>query len=108
MPLRVGLTKTTQDQNDAELVQTIEKLFDDPIKRRALYFNLKYKEVSADLKLVVDQRNKVVADNTRLQLELTKQHKIKIALVIVGFSLGLTLGFGLAWLGAKILTISHF
>ncbi len=84
------------------MIKTIEILFEDPLKRRALYFNLKYKQIRSDLVVVVAQRDKTIKDNLVLQAELTKQRKLRIVLVIGSFTLGVSIGIGLVVLGAKI------
>lgn len=96
--------KITQAQNDKdkELALTIEKLFDDPIKRRALYFNLKYKQVKADLTIVEKQRNEAIKNQKSLQLQLQKERKIRVVLVIGCVVLGVSMGIGFSVLGAKI------
>jgi hypothetical protein len=99
--------KTIQAQNknkdkDKELVLTIEKLFDDPIKRRALYFNLKYKETKADFEIVLKQRNEIRAEKIKLQLQLQKERRIRIIIVVGCTILGISAGIGFTVLGAKI------
>jgi hypothetical protein len=105
MPCRICWTKIIQDPNETdnkELIKTIEALFEDPLKRRALYFNLKYKQVKSDLNIVLAQRDKLIKDNMVLSAQLTKQRKLRIVLVIGGFTLGVSIGIGLIVAGAKI------
>jgi hypothetical protein len=87
---------------DKELADTIEKLFDDPIKQRALYFNLKFKQVTADLVIIEKQRNILIKKNQELNLIVIRQKKIIITIAIGGFIFGVSIGIGLIALGTKI------
>ncbi len=102
MPCRVCWTKITPDRSDQELAITIEKLFDDPLKRRALYFNLKYKQLKSDLTVVVAQRDQVIKNNMELRVKLTKKRRLVIGLTVGTFVFGISVGIGLVVLGAKI------
>lgn len=102
MPCRICWTKIIQDRSDADLVATIEKLFTDPLKRRALYFNLKYKQLKSDLTVVVTQRDQAIKNNMELRVKLTKKRRLVIGLTIGGFVVGISVGIGLVVLGAKI------